>query len=121
MVADEHKALIQAYRHELFLKQVSMHSLKNHHFAGVCLELASPICLTIVALSPLCFPKHPSLSPIFLCYDGRRMSFVRCCLILASREFCKQNNIFLLNNFLSPINKTCPHCLPPKLTFPNEP
>jgi hypothetical protein len=46
-------------------------------------------------------------------------------------EFCKvlsdfsleriQSSICLLNNFLSPINKICPHCLSPKLTFPDEP
>jgi hypothetical protein len=37
------------------------------------------------------------------------------------REFCRRSNILLLNNFLSPISKTCPCCLPPELTFLDEP
>ncbi len=103
--------------------KVSMRSLENHHLlrVGVCSELASPIWLTIVALSWLCFWEHPLLNPIFLCYVGRRTSFVRHCPISALREFCRRSNILLLNNFLSPISKTCPCCLPPELTFLDEP
>jgi len=103
--------------------KVSMCSPNNHHLlkAIICLKLVSPIWLIIVALSWLCFLKHPLLSSIFPCYAGRRTSSVKHNLILALKEFCKRNNICLLNNFLNPICKTYPHCLPPKLTFPNEP
>jgi len=103
--------------------KVSMHSSKNHHLlrARVCLGFVSPIWLTIVALLQLCFLEHPLLNSIFPCYVRRRMSSLRCCPILSLREFCRWSNICLLNNFLSPICKTCPSCLPPKLTFQDKP
>lgn len=102
---------------------VSMCSSENHHLlrARVCSELISPICLTIMALSRLCFPKHPLLSQIFLCYAGRRTNSVRRYPISALREFCRRSSIYLLNNFLSLISKTCPCCLLPKLTLPDKP
>jgi hypothetical protein len=121
-IVDEHKAFIQAYQHEPVLKQGINAFTRKSSFVEGCnlLRAHFPNLIDYCGIVTILIFRTSTIKSDFLCYARRRMSFVRCYPISTLREFCRRNHICLLNNFLSPISKTCPRYLLPKLIFPNE-